>query len=291
MGCSLDMTTPPRLAATWPLFKPPGIRPSPHPLPGHVKALRYLPPPSTLHSNSIVHLPWELCNSCVFMASCRCSFTSLQLQPWRLLLLIVMGSPKPQFLVSILKRQDSRALASLCIAFELWCDFSWAPCKSWRSPLTMPRPQGKPKRGAAWYLARGRKPSASDIPAELVDPLEAFPAAIPAIQVEPLEVPAPEALLADPPLWQLLLPMTLLLLHLSSWPPRTNHLAPLPPLEPLRLVGSSGSIRMGTHSVLHPPSLPPSSFLPTIPSSFPFHLPPGLLLLLSTLHPPQPLLC
>jgi hypothetical protein len=199
MGCSLEMTTPLRLAATWPLLKPPGIHPLPHPIPGPFKALRYLPPPSTSHSNSVVHLPWELCNSCIFMAPCRSSFTSLHLSQWILLLLDVMGSPEPQLLASISKRQLSRALVPLRLIFELWCDSSWAPLRFWRSPLTMPRPRGKPKRGAAWYLARGRKPSASDIPDDPVNPHEAFPAAFPEVPDELPAAPTPEALLVDPP--------------------------------------------------------------------------------------------
>jgi hypothetical protein len=191
MGCSHDMTAPNRLAATWPLLKPPGVRPSPHPLPGHFEPLRYLPPPSISHLQPDVHSPWKLCNLCVFMAPCRSSFTSLQLPPWLPLLLVVMGSLEPQFLASNSKRQVSRALPSLRLTFELWCDLPWVPFRFWRSLLTMSRPRGKPKWGAAWYLARGRKPPASDAPGEPVNPLEVFPATIPT-------VPPPDALPASP---------------------------------------------------------------------------------------------
>jgi hypothetical protein len=180
-------------SATWPPPQPPGVRPRPRPYPGHLWPLRYLPPPSFLHLGIDVHSLGELCNSCAFMKPCRRSFLSLQLTPWLPLLLDMMGSLEPHFPVSITEHHFSRALPSLRPAFELWCDLLWILARLRGSLLTMPRPRGKPKRGAAWYLARGRKPPASEAQDEPVAPHAALPEAFPAD-------PPPEALPADPTL-------------------------------------------------------------------------------------------
>jgi hypothetical protein len=161
MGCSLDMTASLKIATTWPPPQSPGVRPRTRPYPDHLWPLRYLSPPS-LHFGIDVHSLGELYNSCTFMKLCRRSFLSFQLTHWLSLLLDMMGFPKPHFLVSITEHHFSRALPSLRPAFELWCDRLWTLARLRGSLLTMPRPCGKPKREATWYLARGRKPLASE---------------------------------------------------------------------------------------------------------------------------------
>jgi hypothetical protein len=161
---------------------------------------------------------------------------SPQLQP------AVISSPLSTSLAHFYRSDLPGAHSILRSALQLWCDSSigvlelsgaYPPFWSFlvrTLPSFMPRPRGRPRRGAAWYQARGRKPPPSvqsreaPSPSRVVSPHcnSTSPPPLAPMDVHPPEEGFP------PPLTHLVIPSPSKPVHGSSY-------WPLPPLEPLRL--------------------------------------------------------
>jgi hypothetical protein len=131
------------------------------------------PPPFLSHSHHAAHTNRDLC---VFMAQRSETSRSPQLQPALSDPKVGISTPLSHSFAHFSQGDSPWAHSVLFSALLLWCDpsllvillWSFSPPKP--PPSIMPRPRGKPRRGAAWYEARGRKPPPSDPPCEASSP-------------------------------------------------------------------------------------------------------------------------
>jgi hypothetical protein len=164
MGCQHDMMDATQFRATWPSHMTTGgsltSRPPSQP---HWHA-NDPPSPFLPHSNHATHTNQNLQ---VFMAQRDETSRSPQLQP------TVLSTPLSISLAHFSQSDLPWAHSVLCSALQLWCassirvlELSGAYPPFWSFLVRtlhsfMPRPRGRPRRGAAWYQARGRKPPPS----------------------------------------------------------------------------------------------------------------------------------
>jgi hypothetical protein len=156
------------------------VCPVSRPFSSHLWHLKGPPPSSFSHSHPAAHTNRNLR---VFMAQCREASRSPQLQPAMSAPKDGMSTPSSHSFAQFSQGVSSRAHSLLRSDFQLWCDPSLLVVLLWGfsppslflfrgllprrpPPSLMPRPRGKPKHGAAWYEARGRKPPTSAQPCE-----------------------------------------------------------------------------------------------------------------------------
>jgi hypothetical protein len=294
MGCHLDMMDAAPYKATWPGYTTPGVSPASRPPSNPHWHLKDPSSPFLSHSHHAAHTNKDLR---VFMAQRSETSRSPQLQPCP----IQKPSYRPPCLTRSLIFSRRLPLGSFCSLLcspalvrslpsrfgAFWCEPSvleLLPSKT--PPSFMPRPRGRPRHGAAWYQARGRKPPPSDPPCEASSPpravsphcdLASSPPLAP-MDVHPSEEGFP------PPLAHLVMP--------SPSKPPCDPVTGLSPLsnpydcrvEWFDLLGNSlgyappPPLPLDVPPFRHPPS--------SLPRRFTFFPSSGLLFLFSALQPP-----